>query len=116
MGGAGQGGGSGAGAGGRGSGEAASGAGGAAQSFASEADLVPRRARGCYPLGVGEGKPCLPADDSLLAWLDQKPTDCEPHVTEGPFDGHDTLGRMCCYTVACEERPVRERDLSNGFR
>lgn len=114
SGGGGAGGQAGAGAAGRGSGGA--GAGGAPQSFASDVDLTPRRARGCYPLVVGEGNPCLPADDGLLAWLDQKPADCEPHVVEGPFDAHDALGRMCCYTVACEERSAKARDVTHGLR
>ncbi len=105
-GGSGGGGSGGAGAGGAGAGGAGSGgggAGGAAQRFASEGAEAPRSVRGCYPLSGYEGDPCLPPDDGLLAWLDDKPAQCEPHVTVGPFGGFDGQSRTCCYTVACRD-------------
>jgi hypothetical protein len=37
-------------------------------------------------------------------------------VTEGPFDVHDGMGRICCYTVVCDEQRAAARDLTHGFR
>jgi len=57
----------------------------------------------CYVLSGYEPDPCLPIDDSLLSWLSNVPTSCQPHVTAGPFQGVDNQqGRTCCYFVACE--------------
>jgi hypothetical protein len=57
----------------------------------------------CYVLSGYEPDPCLPADDSLLSWLSNVPTGCQPHVTAGPFAGaDDSQGRTCCYSVICE--------------
>jgi hypothetical protein len=95
----------GAGFGGTGSGEGGlggGGAGGAAQMFESRAE-PPRSVRACYLLSGYEGDPCLPADDGILTWLDDRPVRCEPHVTEGPFSGFDGQVRTCCYTVACRD-------------
>jgi hypothetical protein len=57
----------------------------------------------CYVLTGYEPDPCLPADDSLLPWLNGLPTGCQPHVTAGPFLGQDGRSRICCYSVACDE-------------
>jgi hypothetical protein len=69
--------------------------------------LLPSVTRGCYVLGGFEGDPCLPADDTVLAWLDGRPSDCEPHVAAGPFTDHDGHVRKCCYSVTCETSGTR---------
>jgi hypothetical protein len=57
--------------------------------------------RACYPLSGFENDACLPADDTVLAWLTPLPTDCTPTVLDGPEPGRSAAGRACCYTVAC---------------
>jgi hypothetical protein len=65
--------------------------------------IQPSVHRGCYVLGGFENDPCLPADDAVLAWLDQRPGDCEPRVAAGPFNDYDGHVRKCCYSLSCEK-------------
>ncbi|HVY29787.1 MAG TPA: hypothetical protein VHB79_24675 [Polyangiaceae bacterium] len=58
--------------------------------------------RSCYQLSGFENDACLPADDSLLAWLSPLPSDCTPTVLDGPELVMRNAGRACCYAVACE--------------
>jgi hypothetical protein len=64
------------------------------------APAMPSRA--CYTLSGYEPDPCLPADDTLLAWFGDLPTTCQTHVVAGPFLAYERDTRACCYSVSCD--------------
>jgi hypothetical protein len=69
----------------------------AAASIAARASVP----EACYALAGYEPDPCLPADDSILSWLSDLPTGCQPEVAGGPFLRYDGKQRTCCYAIAC---------------
>jgi len=59
--------------------------------------------RACYALSGYEADPCLPADDSLLAWLSTPNMGCPLTVVSGPSLMSGPIGRACCYSVSCAQ-------------
>ncbi len=58
--------------------------------------------RACYSVSAYQAGPCLPADDTLLSWIDNVPTSCDGHIVDGPYATAESDGmKSCCYAVKC---------------